>query len=66
MKCCTFDIDCSQCRIYSGGWSSKFEPRPEDLADITAFERWLDMVDTAGRIFVLEPRERADMPVAAE
>lgn len=56
VKCCTPDIDCSQCRMYSGGWSSRFVPRHADVVDTTAFRRWLDMIETLGRIF-LYPRD---------
>jgi hypothetical protein len=55
LKCCTPDIDCSQCRIYSGAWSSLLEPREEDLASPQALRGWLAMTDTLARIFVSEP-----------
>jgi hypothetical protein len=64
-KCGTSDAVCSECRMYSGGWSSKFEPRDADLADVAAFENWLEMVATLGRIFLIE-RESAEFAVAAE
>ena len=51
-KCCTPDIDCSQCRLYSGGWSSKFVPEAQYLTSPKAFERWLDMLEVLGRIFL--------------
>lgn len=51
-KCCTPAIDCKHCRLYSGGWSSLFEPGPEYLADAQAFTEWLDMIDMLGRIFL--------------
>ncbi|WP_262690001.1 hypothetical protein [Kordiimonas aestuarii] len=51
-KCCTPDIDCSECRLYSGGWSSKFVPEAQYLTSPTAFERWLDMLEVLGRIFL--------------
>jgi hypothetical protein len=57
-KCGTSDAVCSECRMYSGGWSSKFEPRDEDVRDVAAFSDWLDMVATLGRIFLIE-RETA-------
>lgn len=53
-KCGTSDAVCSECRMYSGGWSSKFEPRDEDVADAAAFGRWLEMIATLGRIFLME------------
>jgi hypothetical protein len=51
-KCCTSDVDCSQCRMYSGGWSSKFQPGASDLASEAAFCDWLDMMQVLGRIFL--------------
>lgn len=53
VKCGTPSVDCAQCRMYSGGWSSRFHPRLEDLASDAAFARWLEMVAVAGRIFLL-------------
>lgn len=53
-KCGTSDAVCSECRMYSGGWSSKFEPRDEDLRDAAAFSAWLGMIATLGRIFLIE------------
>ncbi|WP_310621354.1 hypothetical protein [Flexibacterium corallicola] len=54
VKCCTPDVDCRYCRLYSGGWSSRFVPKPEDLESISAFKGWLDTMDTLGRIFLYE------------
>ena len=56
-KCGTSDTICSECRMYSGGWSSKFEPRDADVRDTAAFGEWLDMIDTLGRIFLIERNE---------
>ncbi len=53
-KCGTPDAVCDQCRMYSGGWSSRFEPRAEDLRDLASFEDWLDMIATLGRIFLID------------
>jgi len=52
IKCCTPDVDCKTCRMYSGGWSSKFIPSAEDLASQDAFEKWLDLIKTLGDIFL--------------
>ncbi|MBF0622910.1 MAG: hypothetical protein HQL54_13400 [Magnetococcales bacterium] len=57
VKCCTPEVDCAHCRLYSGGWSSKFVPGISDVKDDVSFERWLDMMETLGRIF-LYPRDR--------
>jgi hypothetical protein len=51
-KCCTPDLDCAQCRIMSGGWSTKLQPDAQDLADADAFSQWLEMVEAIRRIFV--------------
>ena len=53
-KCGTSDAICSECRMYSGGWSSKFEPRDEDVRDAKTFAAWTGMVETLGRIFLIE------------
>jgi hypothetical protein len=52
IKCCTPDVDCSHCRLYSGGWSSRFVPDDEYLENTTKFEEWLDMIETVGKIFL--------------
>ncbi len=52
VKCCTADVDCSQCRMYSGGWSTKFRPCAQDVASESAFCDWLEMIDNLGRIFL--------------
>lgn len=57
-KCGTSDAVCSECRMYSGGWSSKFEPRTSDVADVTAFKAWLGMIATLGEIFLLDRSAR--------
>src|SRR5215469_5514743 len=53
-KCGTPDVDCSQCRMYSGGWSSKFQPSGHDVANRENFSDWLDMISVLGRIFVYD------------
>ncbi len=64
-KCGTSDAICSECRMYSGGWSSKFEPRDEDVVNVEAFEDWLGMIATLGRIFLLGPGEDGSAAVGA-
>ena len=63
VKCCTPDLDCSQCRIMSGGWSTKLQPDTRDLASEDAFANWLEMMEALNRIFVYE--HRAQGPRAA-
>ena len=53
-KCGTSDAVCSECRMYSGGWSSKFEPRDADLVSEASLADWLEMIATLGRIFLIE------------
>lgn len=53
-KCATPDVDCSQCRMYSGGWSSRFQPDESDVASEAKFSDWLDMMHVLGRIFLYE------------
>ena len=54
VKCCTPSVDCSQCRMYSGGWSSKFVPTMADVESPEAFEKWSHMIEILGRIFLFE------------
>jgi hypothetical protein len=61
-KCCTPGIDCSQCRMYSGGLSSRFQPRPSDVANPDAFAQWLETMQALGKIFLYE---RGDIPDAS-
>jgi hypothetical protein len=67
-KCCTPDVDCSSCRMYSGGWSSKFQPTLEDVASEAAFSDWLEMMRTLGQIFLYDrsrsPQAQPAMVVA--
>lgn len=53
IKCCTPDIDCANCRMHSGAWSSRFTPSAADVSDVVAFENWLEAIETLGRIFLL-------------
>ena len=52
VKCCTPDIDCKECRLYSGAWSTQFTPAPQYLQSAETFELWLDMMEMVGRIFI--------------
>ena len=63
IKCCTPALDCSQCRIYSGGWSSKFDPCLSDVETVEAFKDWMDMVDTVGKIFLYEKSVETKQPL---
>jgi len=64
IKCCTPTMDCSQCRVYSAGWSSRFVPREENVVDIEAFKRWIDMMRMLSKIF-LYPVSKHDPSVSA-
>jgi hypothetical protein len=52
VKCCTPDVDCTTCRMYSGGWSSRFAPTAADVRSAPDFSEWLDMIEVLGRIFL--------------
>lgn len=52
VKCCTPDVDCNHCRLYSGGWSTLFRPKQKYLVDAASFEGWLRMIETVGQIFL--------------
>mgnify|MGYP000953375023 CR=1 FL=1 len=52
VKCCTPAVECRDCRLYSGGWSSQFTPNAAQVATAEAFGAWLDMILTVGRIFL--------------
>ncbi|HWA92831.1 MAG TPA: radical SAM protein [Rhizomicrobium sp.] len=58
-KCCTPDLDCSQCRIMSGGWSTKLQPDAHDLSSGEGFSNWLDILEALNRIFVFENKNRS-------
>jgi hypothetical protein len=64
VKCCTPDLDCSQCRIMSGGWSTKLQPDARDLASEDAFANWLEMMEALNRIFVYEHRAQGPRATA--
>lgn len=52
VKCCTPAVDCRECRLYSGGMSSQFLPKPEQVRSKQGFIDWLDIILTIGRIFL--------------
>lgn len=52
VKCCTPDIECRDCRLYSGVWSSQFIPDARFLRSRETFVVWLDMMEMLGRIFL--------------
>lgn len=64
-KCGTSDAVCSECRMYSGGWSSKFEPRDADLVSEASLADWLDMIAILGRIFLIEREASGQATLAA-
>jgi hypothetical protein len=61
VKCGTPDVDCLQCRMYSGGWSSKFTPQPWNATSAASLEDWLDMIEVLRRIFVFDGKARSEM-----
>jgi len=64
-KCCTPDLDCSQCRIMSGGWSTRLQPDAQELSSGEAFATWMDVLEALNRIFVFENKSRASAPELA-
>lgn len=52
VKCCTPDVDCNHCRLYSGSWSMLFKPTELHLSNVSSFEGWLRMIETVGQIFL--------------
>lgn len=52
VKCCTPNVDCRECRLYSGAWSTQFMPAPQFLQSAETFEGWLDMMEMLGRVFI--------------
>jgi len=50
VKCCTPSVDCRHCRMYNGGWSTRLEPGERDVATMTSFVEWLEMLETLGQI----------------
>ena len=62
-KCCTSDVDCRTCRLYSGGLASRLRPRPCDLVSRRAFAKWLDICEHLFGVYYYKPswcRELAD------
>lgn len=54
VKCCTPGLDCSHCRMYSGGWSSKLQAGVDDLIDAETFSAWMDLIGVIARIFTVK------------
>jgi len=53
-KCCTPDIDCSECRMHSGAWSTRLLLTEDDLRDADSLRRWTEVIAALGRIFVYD------------
>jgi Radical SAM superfamily len=54
-KCCTSDVDCRTCRLYSGGLASRLRLRRADLASRDAFEMWLEICEHLFGIYIYTP-----------
>ena len=52
LKCATPSIKCSECRTYSGVWSTRFKPNHIDIASEANFKSWLTDINMLGRIFL--------------
>ena len=63
VKCGSSASSCAECRMYSGGWSSRLIPRARDVESVEAFSDWLDMLDKLNEIFlyprIQRPEEKA-------
>lgn len=62
LKCPTPDIDCRDCRMYSAGWSTRLQIRPEDVTSLKAVETWCNDIAILGKIFLYPPAEPASNP----
>ncbi len=54
-KCSHSNIDCRDCRVYGGGWSTRLMPRLSDVEDKASFIEWLDLIDVFSKIFIYQP-----------
>ncbi len=61
-KCCTPDIDCSKCRTYNGGWSTRLALSAEDVRSEAAFSDWMEMMEVIRR-FSLYERPTSPAPI---
>ncbi|MEQ8653350.1 MAG: hypothetical protein RIC87_12875 [Kiloniellales bacterium] len=59
LKCCTPDVDCRDCRMYSAGWSTRLQLLPADVASAKSFQTWCDDISALGKIFVYRPETGA-------
>lgn len=59
LKCCTPDIDCRDCRMYSAGWSTRLQLTPADVASADSFRVWCDDMAALGKIVVYRPDDSA-------
>lgn len=55
VKCCTSEISCSHCRMYSGGLASRLRPSVADLASREVFAEYLDICSHLMGTYVYEP-----------
>lgn len=65
LKCCTPDVDCRDCRMYSAGWSTRLQLLPEDVVSQTAFRAWCEDMTALGKIFVYKPADAPQSDKAA-
>lgn len=52
VKCCTPDVNCRECRMYSGLWSTSLMPTAADVATADTFSDWIDVIRTLGKVFI--------------
>lgn len=53
-KCCTPNIECSTCRLYSMAYASAIDSLPEFSNSVGGFGEWLDITSTWCRLFLRE------------
>ncbi|MCF3933033.1 radical SAM protein [Acuticoccus sp. M5D2P5] len=57
VKCCTPDVDCSECRIYGAGWSSLLAPPADLVQTVEGLKDWIDAMNTLARIFIYDHQD---------
>jgi len=53
-KCCTPDVDCRTCRMYSGAWSSRFTPTWNEVKDVESLTKWMANIEVLRKIVLYE------------
>ena len=56
-KCCTPNIECSECRLFAPGLNTILFHMEKYSADTKSFREWLSICDQWGRLFLLDDDE---------